>query len=138
MSREVAEESEGEWVLPEVAIEKKVEEIFLEAENGGLKWRRRGILPVLVIEMLNWLVSFPMMPLVVRGSFAKKLCSFSPRVEKAWRSGSCSFQAFKKLAKAVIHSRSKGLDNPGFEVAEPSRLPFLTEMLLRLSLTTSL
>ena len=107
MSREVGEESEGEWVLREVAIEEKVEKIFFEAEkNSGLKSRRRGILPVLVIQMLNWLVSFPMMPLVVRSPFAKKLCSFSPRVEKAWRSGSCSFQAFKRLVKAVIHSRS--------------------------------
>ena len=64
--------------------EEKVESIFRIAEQqGGLPWRRRGILPILVVSVINWVGSFPMQPLVVRGPEANNLCNLTGKAKLA-------------------------------------------------------
>ena len=80
------EGGEGEE-LPHSSIienEEKVESIFRIAEQqGGLPWRRRGILAILVVSLINWVGSFPMQPLAVRGPEANSLCSLTGKAKLA-------------------------------------------------------
>ena len=111
------EGGEGEEVLNPVREEERVEELFEEASlRGGLKWRRWGILPVLVLyQFMGWGDSFPKEPVVLRGQAADALCSLSDTVKAAWKSGACSFREFAQSCKALVHSSSSGKDLPGFE-----------------------
>ena len=78
---ELSDGCEGEDDTRIVSVEKAVEDVFKEAEErGGLKWRSRGILPVIVVTILNWLESFPKQPVVVRGDLADKLCCMASEV----------------------------------------------------------
>ena len=50
-----AEVSDGEEVPPTVPDESRVEKVFAEVEQrGGLAWRQRGILPLLVVSIFSW------------------------------------------------------------------------------------
>ena len=112
------EEGEGEE-LPHSSMiesEEKVESIFRIAEQqGGLPWRRRGILPILVVSLINWVGSFPMQPLVVRSHEANKLCTLTWKAKLAWNEGATLFSSFKAAAKTTVHRWSVGTDNPGFK-----------------------
>ena len=95
--------------------EEKVECIFRIAEQqGGLPWRR-GILPILVVSFINWVGSFPMQPLVVRGPEANNLCNLTGKAKLAWNEGATLFSSFKAAAKATVHRWSVGTDNPGIK-----------------------
>ena len=51
---ELSEGCEGEDKTLTVSEENAVEDVSREAEErGGLKWRSRGILPVIVVIILN-------------------------------------------------------------------------------------
>ena len=77
-----AEVSDGQEVPPTVPEESRVEEVFAEVEQrGGLAWRQRGILPLLVVSIFSWGIKYPTVPTVVRGAAADSLCNLAPRVK---------------------------------------------------------
>ena len=110
---------EGEEVpLAEmVENEERVEELFGIAEQrGGLPWRKKGILPLLVFTAItSWRESFPTWPFVVRGPVASKLCDLTGEAKSAWNRGATLFSTFVDRTKAVVHRSSVGNDNPGFK-----------------------
>ena len=111
-----AEVSDGEEVPPTVPDESRVEKVFAEVEQrGGLAWRQRGILPLLVVSIFSWGIKFPTVPTVVRGVAADSLCDLAPRVKSLWNKGACAFSDFLQSTGATVTSRSKGRDNRGFE-----------------------
>ena len=112
------EGGEGEEVPPVELIknEGRFEELFGIAEQrGGLPWRKRGILYLLVFTAItNWKESFPTWPFVDRGPVASKLCNLTGEAKSAWNRGATLFATFLDKTKAVVHRSSVGNDNPGF------------------------
>ena len=74
-----------------------------------------GILPILVVSVINCVGSFSMQPLVVRGPEANNLCNLTGKAKLAWNEGATLFSSFKAAAKATVHRWSVGTDNPGFK-----------------------
>ena len=110
---ELSDGCEGEDETPIVSVEKAVEDVFKEAEErGGLKWRSRGILPVIVVTILNWLESFPKQPVVVRGDLADKLCCMASEVKQMWNAGKVGMEAFLRNSRSTVLNRSNSLSNP--------------------------
>ena len=107
-----AEVSDGEEVPPTVPEESRVEEVFAEVEQrGGLAWRQRGILPLLVVSIFSWGIKFPTVPTEVRGAAADSLCDLAPRVKSLWNKGACAFSDFlrdTRRASIVFNSFSTG------------------------------